>query len=198
MLAARAAGEAAGAQRVVDHEHASRAGGLEVAGQRGLVGAVVAADVEELRPEGRHDLRPLRAGAAYGVLRGGVFRGRPGCVEEKVEEGFGDSLGVGQEEAGVEHLARRLQVELGAARQSPADLLAQACDALLQLLVSLVCLRVVIERLGRTLEASDVLLLQILVERARLVQAEFPAWHRNVEQLVDKLRLLRVPEPVQR
>ena len=54
VLAARAAGEAvgaAGAQRVVHHEHASLAGGLEVAGQRGLVGAVVAADVEELRPE---------------------------------------------------------------------------------------------------------------------------------------------------
>ncbi len=87
-----------------------------------------------------------------------------------------DLLGVGQEEAGVERLTRRLQLELGAARQFPADWLAQAFDALFQLLVSLVCLRVVIERLGRTLEATDVLLLQILIERGRLVQAEFPFW----------------------
>ena len=63
-------------------------------------------------------------------------------------------LGVGQEEAGVERLARRLQLELRAARQFPADRLAQASDALFQLLVSLVCLRVVIERLGRTFEAT--------------------------------------------
>jgi len=63
-----------------------------------------------------------------------VFRGRPVCVEESVEEGFFNTIHVCQEEAPEECLAQRSQLELVALRQVPAYLLPQSFDALAEVL----------------------------------------------------------------
>ena len=139
--------DAAGAQRVVDHENAFGAGALEIARESGLLDTVVAGHVEVLGPERRHDLHLLAVDVAYHTLGRRVRWLRPMRVGEIVEERGRRLLHVREVKAIEQCLGLRPEHEHMLCGQLPANVLAQAVRTLPQLLVSLVGFLEVVQRL---------------------------------------------------